>query len=65
MVVCQPWALEDMDWATLDRILVQPLWRDSLRRVVINISEQYNEISNAHLDWVRLRLPLISGVVDG
>jgi hypothetical protein len=45
----------------LDEILAQPLWRDSLRRVAMNIAvPSHNRLDALDLDRLHLRLPMIS-----
>jgi hypothetical protein len=52
--------LEWIDWPRLDEILAQHLWRDSLRRVVINIAVPSDTLDVPGLDRLRFRLRMIS-----
>jgi len=63
MEVCGPAALSRMDWPRLDEILSQPLWRHSLKRIVVDIIRPgYMLLAANDLDRVRLSLPTISAV---
>jgi hypothetical protein len=60
---CRLSALDRLNWSQLDEILTRPLWRDSLNRVVINVKLPDRRLLGARdLDWVRLRLPMITAI---
>jgi hypothetical protein len=61
MVACFLSALDRLDWSQLDEILSRSLWRNSLKRVVINVRLPCSiPLGARDLDGVRLRLPLIT-----
>jgi hypothetical protein len=63
MEVCGPLTLSRMNWPRLDEILSQPLWRHSLKRIVVNIIRPGDVLLDASdLDRVRLSLPVISTI---
>ena len=56
-------SLSRMDWTRLDEILSKPLWRNNLKRVVVDIIQPgYTLLGAGDLERVRLSLPTISTV---
>jgi hypothetical protein len=54
-----------MDWPRLDEILSRPLWRHSLKKVVLDIIRpRYMQLDAVDFDRVRLSLPTISSITS-
>jgi hypothetical protein len=63
IVASESSALDCLDWPCLDEVLARPLWRHSLKRVVMNIRlARGGLLDPGDLDLVRLRLPMISNM---